>query len=437
MCLVIYYVCREWEKEYYYYFVCSLFLIFFLSSVDAPYCYSSTPNSASDVAAASIDSTASSTSTIYYAQMGAPVNITCQLDARPATNVTFYWTLNNQISHRLAVRQHPNALLLDQDDDQVEGAGKPGEREMSKEDWHQRTTSGGLLRSVASLVPRSPSDFGTVRCWARNGIGYQAKPCVFHLRQLPSSSSSPSAGQHQEEMKTSTRQERLRTKTSSGGREQTDQQHYHQIDTSDVLITNTGEDEDDGDVREGGEETSLIGTSSSSSKSSGSALSPSSYLASGTVPLERSSNSGNAGRTGDMSHANSHSFSAAEDADEGEEEKWDDERVQEEDVKREKTRNRKPPPLDRKGEKSRKNEVAASPLPSPPHRLLNHLCHRNRTTEELLSGSDAASTSSDGLNCSNTAGKWPILLPLMLIHSTAKCTHSLCLRGRRASRKAL
>lgn len=259
---------------------------------------------------------------------------------------------------------------------------------MSKADWQQtsRTTSGGLLRSVASLLPRSPSDFGTVRCWARNAVGYQAKPCLFHLRQLPSSST----GQRQK-----TRQQRLQTKTSASGQgtgQQQQQQHYHRIDTSD-LSTNENEDGRE-DVRES-EETSLIGTSSS-----GSALSPSSYLASGTVPQQRSSSS-NLGT--DMSHANSHSFLEGKEDEEGghdreggEDDAEDDERTFQEDVKASKSRR----PLDRK--ESRRSEAA---LPSPPpqqHRLLNHLCHQaNRTTEELL-----LLPASDGLNCSNTARKW-------------------------------
>ena len=35
--------------------------------------------------------------------------------------------------------------------------------------------------SVFSYQPETELDYGTLMCWARNKVGEQRKPCVFHI----------------------------------------------------------------------------------------------------------------------------------------------------------------------------------------------------------------------------------------------------------------
>ncbi len=35
--------------------------------------------------------------------------------------------------------------------------------------------------SVATYVPRSEADYGTLLCWGKNPLGRQRRPCVFHV----------------------------------------------------------------------------------------------------------------------------------------------------------------------------------------------------------------------------------------------------------------
>lgn len=161
------------------------FLSCFLS--DAPQCQLSSVGTAAGLTFSSsspsqIDGSSTTGRSIYYAKIGETVNITCDLDARPSHNVTFYWTLNNQISERLQILG--NARL-------VRGGGATGEQVSSDGSGLVSGPGHGYatnpLRSVASIVPRTSADFGIVRCWARNPIGYQATPCMFVLNQSQSS----------------------------------------------------------------------------------------------------------------------------------------------------------------------------------------------------------------------------------------------------------
>ncbi|KAM7315880.1 nephrin [Ixodes scapularis] len=38
------------------------------------------------------------------------------------------------------------------------------------------------LRSVASYIPRSRADYGSLLCWGKNSVGLQLKPCVFSIQ---------------------------------------------------------------------------------------------------------------------------------------------------------------------------------------------------------------------------------------------------------------
>lgn len=45
---------------------------------------------------------------------------------------------------------------------------------------HNRFQSAGS-RSIVEYVPRTELDYGSLLCWARNSIGRQKEPCIFHL----------------------------------------------------------------------------------------------------------------------------------------------------------------------------------------------------------------------------------------------------------------
>ncbi|CAN7979482.1 unnamed protein product, partial [Ixodes pacificus] len=73
--------------------------------------------------------------------------VSCELDADPA-DVVFQWRFNNSFEER-----HLAAMSLD--------VG---------------------LRSVASYIPRSRADYGSLLCWGKNSVGVQLKPCVFSIQ---------------------------------------------------------------------------------------------------------------------------------------------------------------------------------------------------------------------------------------------------------------
>ncbi|CAN7982360.1 unnamed protein product, partial [Ixodes hexagonus] len=73
--------------------------------------------------------------------------VSCELDADPA-DVVFQWRFNNSFEERQLA-----AMSLD--------VG---------------------LRSVASYIPRSRADYGSLLCWGKNSVGVQLKPCVFTIQ---------------------------------------------------------------------------------------------------------------------------------------------------------------------------------------------------------------------------------------------------------------
>lgn len=74
------------------------------------------------------------------------VQVTCDVDADPAANVSFHWLLNNS-------------------DAQAE----------------VRSFVANGSRSVASYVPSTPNAFGRLICWGENDVGRQKDPCVFNI----------------------------------------------------------------------------------------------------------------------------------------------------------------------------------------------------------------------------------------------------------------
>ncbi|XP_040078483.2 hemicentin-2 [Ixodes scapularis] len=80
---------------------------------------------------------------VYSTKLGKTLHISCEVLAQPPA-VTFRWRFNNS----------GQSARLD-------------------------TYSWEGTRSVARYVARTPEDYGTVLCWARNQVGDQKHPCVF------------------------------------------------------------------------------------------------------------------------------------------------------------------------------------------------------------------------------------------------------------------
>ncbi|XP_064454946.1 neuronal cell adhesion molecule-like isoform X2 [Ornithodoros turicata] len=80
---------------------------------------------------------------VYATKLLKTVHVSCEVIAQPPS-VSFEWKFNNSI--------HSSRL-----------------------DSHTRHGT----RSIARYVARSPEDYGTLLCWARNQIGDQKQPCVF------------------------------------------------------------------------------------------------------------------------------------------------------------------------------------------------------------------------------------------------------------------
>lgn len=74
-------------------------------------------------------------------------NISCEVDANPP-DVTFKWSFNN------------SAESIDVPSNHLSRSG---------------------TRSTVSYTPKNDMDYGTLLCWARNPIGDQRVPCVYHI----------------------------------------------------------------------------------------------------------------------------------------------------------------------------------------------------------------------------------------------------------------
>ena len=73
--------------------------------------------------------------------------IQCELDANP-TDVTFFWKFNNT----------------------SETADLPVS--------HVATDR---ARSIATYMPMTELDYGSLLCWGKNSVGLQTQPCVFQI----------------------------------------------------------------------------------------------------------------------------------------------------------------------------------------------------------------------------------------------------------------
>ncbi|XP_054257886.1 nephrin-like [Macrosteles quadrilineatus] len=86
---------------------------------------------------------------VYGAARLEELVVSCEVDANPSA-VEFHWLFNNSVIHE-----------------------KPVEGSVS--------SGGGGDRSEARYTAFSETDFGTLLCWARNDVGSQIVPCVFHI----------------------------------------------------------------------------------------------------------------------------------------------------------------------------------------------------------------------------------------------------------------
>lgn len=82
------------------------------------------------------------------------VEIACQVEANPATELSFKWYFNNS----------------------AETIEVPRSRYSSKPASSQQQTT-----SLLTYKPLASLDYGTLLCFATNSAGIQNEPCVFHI----------------------------------------------------------------------------------------------------------------------------------------------------------------------------------------------------------------------------------------------------------------
>lgn len=75
------------------------------------------------------------------------VKVTCEIEANP-TDLKFIWKFNNTSGISDLLPQHF----------QTEGT-----------------------RSIANFTPHTELDYGSLYCWAKNQLGMQSDPCVYHI----------------------------------------------------------------------------------------------------------------------------------------------------------------------------------------------------------------------------------------------------------------
>jgi len=132
-------------------------LTYYFFAVDAPTC---TPNNNSGGSKAV-------QRVVYGVAKKETVTIACHVQANPAPT-EYRWSFNNTISS-IATGS-------------VAGSSSTGSL------IKQRFSSIGNLAGsplntsrVLTYAPRTDFDYGTVECWARNRVGMQSHPCVYHV----------------------------------------------------------------------------------------------------------------------------------------------------------------------------------------------------------------------------------------------------------------
>lgn len=83
---------------------------------------------------------------VYGAIRHEKIEVVCNVDANPAVQ-SFAWKFNNSLIQTKNVQSFTTAKMY----------------------------------SVATYQPKSELDYGTLLCWAKNELGTQSVPCVFHI----------------------------------------------------------------------------------------------------------------------------------------------------------------------------------------------------------------------------------------------------------------
>jgi len=123
---------------------------------DAPTC---TPNNGVNKSAQRV---------VYGVAKKETVTIACHVQANPAPT-EYRWSFNNTISSIAT------------------GGGGAGSVSAGSLIKQRFTGIGNLAGSssnssrVLTYAPRTDFDYGTVECWARNRVGTQTHPCVYHV----------------------------------------------------------------------------------------------------------------------------------------------------------------------------------------------------------------------------------------------------------------
>ena len=90
--------------------------------------------------------------TKYQVGLNSQVEILCQVDSNPRTDLTFHWVFNT------------SQEMIDIQQDQMRMNG---------------------TSSRVDFIPRTEMDYGHLLCWAENEVGGQSSPCVFQLVPIP------------------------------------------------------------------------------------------------------------------------------------------------------------------------------------------------------------------------------------------------------------
>lgn len=104
---------------------------------------------------------------VYGVAKKETVTIACHVQANPQPT-EYRWSFNNTIS----------SIAMGG------GAGTSSTGSLIKQRFSSIVNlAGSSLNSskILTYAPRTDFDYGTVECWARNRIGMQVHPCVYHV----------------------------------------------------------------------------------------------------------------------------------------------------------------------------------------------------------------------------------------------------------------
>lgn len=103
---------------------------------------------------------------VYGVAKKETVTIACHVQANPQPT-DYRWSFNNTIS------SIANSAV----------AGSSGSMNKQRYNGMGNLAGSSLNNSSKTLTyaPRTDFDYGTVECWAKNRVGVQSSPCVYHV----------------------------------------------------------------------------------------------------------------------------------------------------------------------------------------------------------------------------------------------------------------